>query len=308
MSRSSSPVPIPNSRHSPLNIRKKFDPHASIVLVGVRGSGKSTLGVIAATSFRRRFVETEHVFQKLTTQTSSAYRKTHGLVQYQRRQAELLKTILQENDKDTVIVCGSGTLDNESQTLLREFAVTHPVINIVREFENGQQYFKNWQVEKISFLWRASGQMFRSCSNFEYFNLSEEIPESSEGDDIPGLPKPFLSLKRAQRHFVKFVGLALGADVTAAYTALPLSEVPVQSRQYTYMVVVPGSELKKDSTNIEELEYGADAFEIFIDPVDGRPPSPYRLIYSVVLNLSLSLDNLSSSATIKLRRARFLRN
>jgi shikimate kinase len=252
---------------------RSFKPEASLVLVGARGTGKSTLGVITSTAFQRRLIDTEFSFKEITGHSTTAYRKEHGAVSYQQRSLEVLKTVLYSNQSNCVIVCGLVSLSKEGQGLLSEYGRTHPVIHILREVENVQSYLRIAEKEKVSSLMDAAEKMFRVCSNLEFFNLSDRssisTPDTRASSHLLSDERsstPYLALKRAERHFLKFLALTTSiANIPALEDAYPLSRVYAESRSFTYAVTVPLSQLTSSEMDIEKLEEGADAFELRID-------------------------------------------
>ncbi|KAL0265023.1 hypothetical protein SLS55_000980 [Diplodia seriata] len=278
-------------------------PNASIVLIGVRGTGKSTLAVIASAGFQRRVVDTEHAFQEVTGQCSSSYRKIHGAAAHNQRQLDVLRTVLTKYDKDCILVCGTNSIERGAQLLLQEYSKTHPVIHIVRDSRSIRDYLKVWDEPKVESLLRASSSIFRACSNYEFYNYTEKQqvihPDTEHTlDDVSSRSSPsgtrssqeplsgqrwpasFLTLKRAERHFLKFVTLIMArGTLRSLESAYPLSHVPTTARSYTYAVSVPLPAILSGSLDMEELEVGADAFEIKITDHDSlaHPAGPARL-------------------------------
>jgi shikimate kinase len=238
------------------------------VLVGTRGVGKSTLGVFASTALRRRLIDTDYTFQELTGHSNAAYRRLHGTAHHLKRSYEVLKTVLQTYDKNCVIIFSSGSLDRDSHALLREYAEAHPVIHVVRDTRSIQEYLKIG-ADKVSNLLEISGTLFRSCSNFEFFNYPERSAASTVaiGDAQLGSgrrsPAPYLALKKAERHFLKFLSLATKTtNFPSLEDAYPLTQVPTERRKYTYAVSVALDAICDPSADVEIFEYGADAFEL----------------------------------------------
>ncbi|KAL1613518.1 hypothetical protein SLS54_010525 [Diplodia seriata] len=278
-------------------------PNASIVLIGVRGTGKSTLAVIASAGFQRRVVDTEHAFQEVTGQCSSSYRKIHGAAAHNQRQLDVLRTVLTKYDKDCILVCGTNSIERGAQLLLQEYSKTHPVIHIVRDSRSIRDYLKVWDEPKVESLLRASSSIFRACSNYEFYNYTEKQqvihPDTEHTlDDVSSRSSPsgtrssqeplsgqrwpasFLTLKRAERHFLKFVTLIMArGTLRSLESAYPLSHVPTTARSYTYAVSVPLPAILSGSLDMEELEVGADAFEIKVTDHDSlaHPAGPARL-------------------------------
>lgn len=303
-SRPASVPPTPVSAQSLAAAPRRFAPDASIVLIGVRGTGKSTLAVIASAGFQRRVVDTEHAFQEATGQCSSSYRKTQGAAAHNQRQLEVLRTVLTNYDKDCILVCGTNSIERGAQLLLQEYSKTHPVIHIVRDARSIRDYLKVWDEHKVENLLRASSTIFRACSNYEFYNYTEKQqvlhPDTPEHtlDDVSSRSSPsgarssqeplsgqrspasFLTLKRAERHFLKFVTLIMArGSLQSLESAYPLSHVPTTARSYTYAVSVPLPAILSGSLDMEELEVGADAFEIKVADHDGlaHPAGPARL-------------------------------
>ncbi|KAF2084978.1 quinate repressor [Saccharata proteae CBS 121410] len=285
-SRPSSAPPTPAPAHRILNMPRVFHPDASIVLVGIRGTGKSTLAVIASVAFQRRVVDTEQVFKETTGQCSAGYRKAHGPTEHHRRQLAVLSNVLGTYQKGCVIVCGTSTMERSGQALLQEYTNTHPVIHIVRDFKSVQEYLRIWDEEKVAELVRISSTIFRGCSNYEFYNSTERAIEHASDsanqkvvrsrEPVPPqrTSGPFLTLKRAERHFLKFVTLITAHGVFPSLEpAYPLSHMPPEARSFTYAVSAPLSAILSKSLDVEELEIGADAFELTVDCFSKQPSS-----------------------------------
>jgi shikimate kinase len=262
-SRVTSPIPVPRAAKtdSPPNttrlVVRPFEPKFSILLLGARGTGKSTLGVIAATAFRRRLIDTDHAFEEATGQSALVYRKVHGYANYLKKELEVLETVLSNNS--TIIVGGRVSLTTEGQSRIARYAKTHPVVLILRDVKSVQNYFKVPSIEKVADLFAVTENRFRACSSLEFFN-------SSDTASVPIPPTPYLALKKAERHFIKFLALATNiSNAPPLEDAYPLSRVRVDARTYTYAVSVPLTKILSTGLDIERVEEGADVFEVRID-------------------------------------------
>lgn len=266
-----------------------FAPDASIVLVGVRGSGKSTLGVIACVAMERNMVDLEKAFQQATGSSSSEFRRVHGAPKCQERQVEVLGSVLSNHATGCVIVC--SWLERNIQACLRDFTATNPVILVTREVEAVQAHLKISDRSKAVNLLSASGAILRTCTNFHFFNVTESPARfcPAEHDQVAEMdrpisrrsPAPYLTLKRVERHFLKFLSLVMPpGSIPFIETAFPLATLAAEARDFTYAVSVPLSRLLRGEVGIEEIETGADAIEIVIDNIWGsgysspRPATP----------------------------------
>lgn len=249
-----------------------FRADASIVLVGIRGAGKSTLAIMASSAMKRKVIDLETAFQRSCGTSSAGYRKEHGTPQCHRQQAKVLQSVFERNRTDSVIVC--SWMESRIQALLREFAATHPVIHVVRDAEAIQDHLKIQNRTKIDNLLSVSRAIFRTCTNFEFFNVSErplEIPESPSSETLlDRLPAPYLTLKQAERHMLKFLSLIFppGA-IPFIESAFPLSTIPSEQLQFTYALCIPLSDLLKPSFDLEDLVGGADVVQIVISDLLG---------------------------------------
>ncbi|MCJ1257913.1 hypothetical protein MMC24_005741 [Lignoscripta atroalba] len=256
----------------------KFDANASIVLVGIRGTGKSSLGIIASTALRRRFLDADQYFLKMTGTSRATFRKDHGVVEYRLREVQIMRSMLMDNESNCIIACGPGCVEGNGQLLLREYAKTHPVIHIVRDANSIQQYLQIWEAEKITHLIRISEPMHRACSNLEFYNLSElslKVDNLGEGRklSISGREPPttpFLTLKHVEEDFLRFLRFLLDMSLDQSNDKVPhaIASVPPESRLYTYALCIPLSVLATNLLDFDQLDCGADAVELNIDLPD----------------------------------------
>ncbi|EMD86312.1 hypothetical protein COCC4DRAFT_166515 [Bipolaris maydis ATCC 48331] len=273
---------LPNSARSTPSppqheFRRVFDLRASIVLIGMHGTGKATLAMMASVICQKRVIDMESVFHSATGFSTTAYRKQYGSSNRSLRQEEILRDVLHNHSKGAIIVCnGSFPLDNNTQSLLREFSVSHPVIHITRDTRSIREYLETDEA-RVQELVAISTPVFRRCSNYEFYNISET--NASHLSVAPAQQRSvpaFLTLKRAERTFFKFLARILSPRGTPGSTKsdtptldpgyFPLSYIDLELRNYTCAVQVQLSDLTSDDVDIEELEFGCDAFEIVVEP------------------------------------------
>jgi shikimate 5-dehydrogenase/shikimate kinase len=268
----------PSPSFPPLNGEiPTFSSDASIVLVGIRGSGKSTLAVMAASAMHRRVIDLESAFQRATGMSSASYKKLHGSAQCHRQQAKTLQTILDRHRTDCIIVC--SWMETRVQALLREFASSCPVIHVVRDIEAIQDHLKIQDRGKMVNLLAVCRSIFRTCTNFEFFNVSEKparLSQSSSADSqVKRLPAPHLTLKQAERHILKFLSLIYppGA-IPFNESSFPLAGIPPEQLQFTYALSIPLEDILTSGFDIEEHIAGADVVEIVVGDLSTRTVDP----------------------------------
>lgn len=238
---------------------------------------------MASTAMKRRIVDAEKVFHEMTGVSSPTYKKTHGATEFRTRQASILRDIIAQHSRNAIIVC--SWTEKNIQTMLRDLNAVNPVICVMRDACAIKQYLKDWNNSRIAEVVDASAAVFRSCTQFEFYNVSEDLPKETSMDspsdyaqDQPGRrsPAPYLTLKRAERHFLKFLSLILPkGTMPFIESAYPLACVPTEERRFTYAMSLPLSTLLSRELEIEELTVGADAIELLIDDlVIGSRPRP----------------------------------
>ncbi|GKU03285.1 shikimate dehydrogenase substrate-containing protein [Fusarium langsethiae] len=242
-----------------------FNQEASMMLVGMRGAGKSTLAVMASSAMERKVIDLEPTFQRTMGLSSAQYKAEHGSAECYKQQAKVLQGALQRHSTGCILVC--SWMESRVQSLLREFASTHPVIHIVRDAEAIQNHLKFRDNAKIRNLLDVSNAIFRSCTNFEFFNVSEKATKSSlaRASMSERSPAPYLTLKHVERHFLKFLSIIYPAG-TIPFTdsAFPLSRIPAEERNFTYATSIPLTDVLNDSVEVEEHVRGADVVQIVV--------------------------------------------
>jgi shikimate 5-dehydrogenase len=225
---------------------------------------------------RKRVVDIENLFQEATGFSTAKYRKQFGASNHNLRQEEILRNTLEKHDRGAIIVCNGSSLERSGQALLQKFSKSHPVIHIVRDLPSIHSYLETLDLSKLQDLVAFSGPIFRRCSNYEFYNITEtNVPFSVIPANQPSVPA-FLTLKRAERTFLRFLSLVTTPEnardnMSPLEPGFPLTDVATELRQYTCAVQTPLSLLSSEEADIEQLEFGSDAFEIVVDPLDLDP-------------------------------------
>lgn len=280
--------------------RLQFDPDASIVLIGVRGVGKSSLALLAATAYSRRVVDSERAFLDATSSSAQVYRKIHGFSEYHWKQAQVLKHTFEAHQKNCIIVCSFSDLERDGLNIVRSFAQDHPVVHVTRDAKGIQSHLKVWSEERVNELMVASGPILRSCTNYEFFNLTDSLTGTQNGEsaiselpDVKGSKGCYLTLKNVERDFLKLLRNVIGDQgrMPSHHSAYPLSQIPVHERRLTLCAGASVDHILDPNVNLEGLQIGADAVELHIHAQSLDIARPYERI---------------STAFAKLRRATIL--
>lgn len=268
-------------RASSVETSRTFAPNASIVLVGIRGCGKTSLGYIAARALGRRLIEADDEFERKTGFSRAQFLRDqrNNAEEYRLQERQVMESMLANNETDAVIVCGVGSIEFHGQALLRKYAAKHPVIHVVRETE----FVRDWlRIPKDSSLMtrlEESDRRHRICSNFEFYNKFDGGANASEIEgrvsrgEAPGQRSPRYAgaLQRTQQDFIRFINLIMGftdpplQELTAKISAATASP---DDKVYTYALSVEFSQIAANGFDIMELECGVDAVELQIHASD----------------------------------------
>lgn len=110
------------------------------------GVGKTTLGLIAATSLRRSFIDADSAFQTLHGPIS-AFVTARGWSAFRDAETAILRKLLDEHPRGYVIACGGGVVErDENCDLLRAFRDQGcPIVHVVRDKEETVRYLVDEQ-------------------------------------------------------------------------------------------------------------------------------------------------------------------
>ena len=255
------------SATSQFRTQRAFHPDASLVLVGIRGCGKRSLGFIAATALGRRFITEDHYFQSLTGISRQDYLNLHGTQEFHKRDVEVTRRMLDENKTKCVIECGLGSLTSSVQDYLKEYALEAPVIYLVRDMAEIKRLL-NLDARSARHF-QAGDPTHRRCSNFEFYNLEDSTTQGPPEDENADRKSPTYSFKLKDvkedfSHFVKFITGA-GAYRSSYDSPFSLLDVPVDLRLYTHALEVRFSDYQDGKIDLAELESGGDVLEICVD-------------------------------------------
>lgn len=174
-------------------------------------------------------------------------------------------------------------MERSAQSLLHDFSTEHPVIHILRDSKGVQEHIQNLAEGKVAELLKSSRAVFKNCSNYEFYNSSESCYIPGNGTNT----NSFLSLKKVERQFLRFLSLICSEDKTLTASAHPLLAVSPEARKFTYAVSVQCNAVPRKQRDIELIEFGSDALELSVQITKG----------SQATDACVKTDNYSYSST-----------
>ncbi|KAL2069210.1 hypothetical protein VTL71DRAFT_15548 [Oculimacula yallundae] len=267
-----------------LRTPRRFAEGASIVLVGARGCGKTSLGYIAARALGWRLIEADDEFKLKTGLSRAQFLRANGrdAEEYRTKERMVMETMLSTNVSHTVMVCGIGSLDSHGQAILKQYALRHPVIHIIRETERLCEWLQISETADLVVRLEESDRNHRLCSNFEYYNLFDDGRSPSNlvephfrplADATGGFISPphVRRLQQTQQEFIRFVKFILDGSNSCLQALLSTStndSVQPADPRSTYALSIEFSQLEDEAIDLAYLECGHNAVEVVISAKD----------------------------------------
>ncbi|KAL1849484.1 hypothetical protein Plec18170_007391 [Paecilomyces lecythidis] len=264
-------------RHQPLEATNPtsdaLDPDASILLLGIRGTGRTTLAILASSVIGFQLVDADQHFYKTTGLSRALYASRHGFDAYKAKEIDLMRELLQQNPRRCILVCGPGSAEGTGQSIIRDFRKGHPVIFILRDPSDVHDYLGTQDIETVSELAKLVGPSYRSLSNFEFYNLSEPDVANSVGshfqNQIGFKPSshPSLLLKHVEDDFLRLIqGIRSQLDEPRVFQAQhSLSHLPPEAKPYSYALQLPLDQVPEVAFRLRSTDLIVDAVELEIN-------------------------------------------
>lgn len=153
---------------------EKFN-NASLIIIGMRGVGKTFMGQVAAKTLGKKFVDMDWYFEQELKTTIKEFIPTKGWEQFRVEETRLLKKIIVENPTGLVISCGGGIVETEGgRNVLKEYASQGIVLHLTRDIKDIVAYLSKDETrpsfaEDITAVWERRKGWFEECSTHEFY-------------------------------------------------------------------------------------------------------------------------------------------
>lgn len=264
-----------------------YSKSSTIILIGPRGTGKSTLAYVTAMNLRRKFIDIIAMLESHVDMTSEAYLAKQGVHGYRKTEFELFFNSLTQNPTNCVISCSSQVIEEPSRSFLLQHLSNHPVILITRsEKELKENFMGHPDREKILAQSNAQMKLYRQCSSFEFANLgllfldkTDSKKKSSFASILSGAEQQrqptrreliTLGLKKLEESFLHFLKYILGDMASPDYAIDQLIRRPwkpaeEKSTYFSRALVLPFYDLTTANLDYDMVAVGIDAIVLRID-------------------------------------------
>ncbi|KAI9322305.1 EPSP synthase-domain-containing protein [Dichotomocladium elegans] len=238
----------------------KLDHSRSIVIIGMRGVGKTTLGQYAAETLGFDFIDVDHYFEATEKTTIFDFIHTWGWEKFRVKETKALQTLLSDPKycRNYVISCGGGIVETaESRAVLKEYCRSGgKVLHLVRDLEQVISFLNRDKTrpmygEDMLGVWKRRRPWYREACNYEFVAYAKSQVEG--GWVAPG---DWLAVKRDLQRFLLFItGRHTNrVDLTPGRVGLPSTFISLTMK-----------DVRSSLDKLVEICEGADAIELRVD-------------------------------------------
>ncbi|KAM0752688.1 aldolase [Meredithblackwellia eburnea MCA 4105] len=284
---------------------------SSILLIGMRGAGKTTLGALVASHLGLPFIDADDLFCSTHPgHTPPTFVKEFGWPAFRASETEILEGILAgiaEGERKVVSLGGGVVEEERNRELLKKFwggSSLSPivgrdrgiVIHVFREIDQvfaeptkeGGRRAPQWKVGGQEEVWARRRPWFRECSSHEFVNFTNQtLTLSNEGADVETKEAAHrMHFEQVERDFIRFFRRILGPYNKQQQDQRPFLDQ--KSTKRTYLVTLPFPDITPYVPSLPLLCTGASAIELRADHLSDPHPHPRPGVAEAYENPSLS--------------------
>ncbi|KAJ7678186.1 Shikimate dehydrogenase [Mycena polygramma] len=226
------------------------DAAASIILIGMRGSGKTFTGQLVASNLSWTCLDADAYFEEKHKIGVREFVAERGWPAFRDAEAVILEELLTTNDKKHVISLGGGVVETPAaRKLLKEYAHNKgPVVHIMRPIDEIIQYLgveasRPAYGEPIADVFNRRAPWFKDCASHEFVNhVAVDVSLANKG---------------TRHEVIRFFNHITGQHPNLA------PNLALGNRSYFLALTYP--DIAPALNHIDDLTQGVDALELRVD-------------------------------------------
>ncbi|KAG0078477.1 3-dehydroquinate dehydratase (3-dehydroquinase) [Podila epicladia] len=231
---------------------------ATIVVIGMRGAGKTSMGRFAARTLKRPFEDVDHYFEKTLSTTIPEFIKEHGWQAFREQEAKMLTELLAKYPTKHVISCGGGIVETaSSREAFKEYIARGGIVlHLVRNINEIEAYLNRDTTrpmygESMRDVWARREAWYRECCNYEFVVAGQQL-KGVEAEDA----KEWALVESNFERFLKVITRA-GKDKYASR-----SQVVAKP---TFFLSLTFPDISPALPHLSKLTLGSDVIELRVD-------------------------------------------
>lgn len=160
----------------------------NIILIGLRGSGKSTLGKLLAEKLNFDFIDLDTKIEETEKMKISDIVKKHGWEIFRQKEKQAVKSLKKEKIDNTTIASGGGTiLDSDNTSILKKLG---KIIYLHRLPEDCFKHISGWEsrpsltdekdpLKELQNLYLERDSVYKSAADI-IFERTDDFEEDAE--------------------------------------------------------------------------------------------------------------------------------
>ncbi len=230
------------------------DVAASVVIIGMRGSGKTFIGGLAAATLGWTFIDADVYFEQKFPSGLRDYVQQHGWSAFRAVEIDLLKELLAQYPSRHVISLGGGIVETPAaREILTAYARDRPVVHVTRPVDEIVSYLESESSrpaygEPIIDVFKRREPWFTECSSYEFVNSVPALaPAEGSTEETSNI----------RDETARFFGHITGYKANLA---------PIGVRgQRSYFLSLTFPDVTPSLADFEDLTTGVDAIELRVD-------------------------------------------
>lgn len=239
------------------------DATASVVVIGMRGSGKTYVGELAAATLGWTFVDADAYFEQKFSSVIRDYVQRNGWPAFRAAEVEVLKELLAQYPSRHVLSLGGGVVETpEARKILAAYAKGRPVVHIARPVDEIVAYLEAETSrpaygEPIVDVFKRREPWFAECSSYEFVNSVGTPAPAEATSEGKRLPQPTVEIISIRDEIARFFNHITGHRPNLAPNL-------VQGHR-SYFLSLTFPDVTPSLANFDELTTGVDAIELRVD-------------------------------------------
>ena len=247
-------VPVSGVDYFPKSVLQHPDTNEklSIILIGMRGAGKTTMGLLCAAILEREFVDLDQELEKRLGMAIAQIIDQQGWTGFRQQELKVLENFLQTKQTGFIGACGGGIVETPQARKALQHHVQRGgiVIHIHRNINDILAYLHQdntrpaYEFHSSLETWKRREPLFTECSSHQYYaHTISDIPQGLTVLEIP----------EVKESFSRFLRVVTGHNGSA-----------ITQKPRSYFVALTSPDVSQIK-NLDVVTIGCDAIELRVD-------------------------------------------